>query len=1653
MADESQNILQGSPYGRFQKQPEEQIIEPEEETINIPDSSSIEAPSEETLAAEDFDKEMAFDTFINKYKEHSDDIFIEATKEENNVSQEDRDKTISEEHTERLKHEAQKKEIDKLEAEAPDSIWWTVKDYANDAKRLAQMPAYGVMQMGENVLSRGGVVKEGSLHIPEPKNIVEALLKGFPQAASFFVPATWALKGPVAAIKIGQGLTTLFKSSKTLKKAQEVLTWAIAGAGTDALAFKATDPNMANLLFLFDSIAHNPVAAHTVYTYLATKPEGYRDPEGKLDPDSTALATTKNVLTGGTTAPVVAAMLKHLMQFLGWSYTKTSTLINPQGAEEMLGVDKSLSKEIAQLGKRFQVETGVSLKDFEKATQDYVTEMLPLLKASFDQADEAGKKAILDNLPQNLEASARKEIENSLRSPIPKIGKAITEPNPGLVKLLTKYANGEKIETPDYYFMGTDRSGNPKQIPIIESFNLLKFQTTPEIKSLIQALSRVLDTKQLKNKDYLSQVQEVANLLGRPVDEVIDTLGQNVANLEKAVGYVPAYKALTLMSLENVEKLFKQFKKTKAGTDEYDRALANRNAGAAQLEMILQLGSRESHLASNLLKAHGETVGAPLTKSKITLQNELFNASPHSEVSYARTIDNIFNMSHRRTDEFLDIVDELKVDLPGAATRRVKVKRGDTKKGKRLTTKLNATQARIKRLEKRLANLKAGKRPKKGEPRLKTAKELELEDLIELELEKLTIPKEQRAIQLRFAQLTQQLKDLKAGKVTKKGFKELKTTEILELETEVKQLRKRLKKPKTDAQKAEANIKRYREELNKLILTRKGKAPTTAKRTPTDVEKELVQEIKNQKQRLGWLKDKHRVTLEDLRDIALQTATQEEAKIIGDSVLTQIRMRLLAPKLSTWAKFRLITGEIFINGLLSSFKTPTVNGIGNNFMLGITPIDKFMAAQKGGGPVTHKDAAIFFQKSMNAIPSQLKVFWRAMRYGEGLDDPRVKTDMQQPHTRYLSKELLQLSGARGAAIDYIGKVVNLPGNLVSSMDIAYKGLNIAGEIPSLAYRKAVSEFMAEHKGLKPTTVDHQISVDKRAKEIMDDLDAHPEIKEGAQQLAEKNTFTDDLPTVERPVITKDGVEMHEVPGIAAKLQGVINEEPTGILRGYIPFFRTPYQILRTGVERTPMLNKFHQTLQKELDPKISSPEVVQMARGRVAASNYLMGGAIFLAANGAITNGPPADPKLRARMEKAMGGPHWYSFNLGFGPIPYSRWDPIGMIFSEAAILSQTMRSLRHLNGQQALDGQGEPLDDDRHMEKQYSELFNTSVLALQALIKDRHYLQSIMQSLAIFDEDVHIKRKWVNQLRLRFDPSVSLFSSIRRNIIKGHEAGKPIKELPERMKSEWDPTTQRYTGEIGASAFEQSNRAMLNEASVVFGEFQKSLTGYGEHAKVKNLMGETEFYPGTHYENENHIQAHEYMRNMVNSVLNIGATNIGLSESDSAVMRKLAELGSTMQSPEQIKSFSAGTDDQTEKSFGVVKLTTEEWLFFRDEWIRRNTRENRLEKKVRGWRWASPPTGLGPQELTEWWQNHVKKGGLSAPRQLAQLEIALNANKDVAKDRTKAKFPELRARMRYVYEQGMALKKAATLPSSNIMDQYSSQMAPLSPLPQPQGQ
>ena len=79
--------------------------------------------------------------------------------------------------------------------------------------------------------------------------------------------------------------------------------------------------------------------------------------------------------------------------------------------------------------------------------------------------------------------------------------------------------------------------------------------------------------------------------------------------------------------------------------------------------------------------------------------------------------------------------------------------------------------------------------------------------------------------------------------------------------------------------------------------------------------------------------------------------------------------------------------------LLSSLKTGEVNAIGNNYALGMTPIERFMASTKGGGPITQKEAAIFAYKTMTSIPDGFKAFRRAWNYGP--EDPNIKMDFQK----------------------------------------------------------------------------------------------------------------------------------------------------------------------------------------------------------------------------------------------------------------------------------------------------------------------------------------------------------------------------------------------------------------------------------------------------------------------------------------------------------------------------------------------------------------------------------------------------------------------------------------------------------------------------------
>ena len=91
---------------------------------------------------------------------------------------------------------------------------------------------------------------------------------------------------------------------------------------------------------------------------------------------------------------------------------------------------------------------------------------------------------------------------------------------------------------------------------------------------------------------------------------------------------------------------------------------------AAQLEMIISLGARESTLASHLLHAHTASVGKELTRTQLKVADEMFNASPEAEIRYTRQMDKIWEISKKRTADFEKEV-KLDVDIPGMAGRKI----------------------------------------------------------------------------------------------------------------------------------------------------------------------------------------------------------------------------------------------------------------------------------------------------------------------------------------------------------------------------------------------------------------------------------------------------------------------------------------------------------------------------------------------------------------------------------------------------------------------------------------------------------------------------------------------------------------------------------------------------------------------------------------------------------------------------------------------------------------------------------------------------------------------------------------------------------------------------------------------------------------------
>jgi len=236
----------------------------------------------------------------------------------------------------------------------------------------------------------------------------------------------------------------------------------------------------------------------------------------------------------------------------------------------------------------------------------------------------------------------------------------------------------------------------------------------------------------------------------------------------------------------------------------------------------------------------------------------------------------------------------------------------------------------------------------------------------------------------------------------------------------------------------------------------------------------------------------------------------------------------------------------------------------------------------------------------------------------------------------------------GRELSVGGSTIRAPLRLLSSADAFFSAIGVRYQLHSASYAAAVVE------GLKPGTdafalrvaalTDEAATASQLEKKLLADpkYDSVRPMVEDAQRKAAYLTYQTQLGPTGRAV------------------QMFANSHP--LLKTIVPFVRTPLNIAKYNVERSP-LGLFSQEVQADLKgANGAQARDVRIAR---LATGAMVGTAMFnLVAEGAVTGGGPTDPKEKAMLR--LSGWQPYSVRIGENYYSYS-WLPVGILMGMSA--------------------------------------------------------------------------------------------------------------------------------------------------------------------------------------------------------------------------------------------------------------------------------------------------------------------------------------------------------------------------------------------------
>lgn len=326
--------------------------------------------------------------------------------------------------------------------------------------------------------------------------------------------------------------------------------------------------------------------------------------------------------------------------------------------------------------------------------------------------------------------------------------------------------------------------------------------------------------------------------------------------------------------------------------------------------------------------------------------------------------------------------------------------------------------------------------------------------------------------------------------------------------------------------------------------------------------------------------------------------------------------------------------SVWVNGLLSGFKTQLVNVMSNAAVVGYAIPERYVAEAFsnafGKGDIVRGETAAMANGMVQGIREGLLLAVK------GADAAGVK-DLSELWEQFgkidvrpdpISGQAFNLrpdsAGYRG--LDMVGKLVSIPGTMLEKGDLFFKAVNYRMELHSLAFREASME------GLDGEAF---------AKRYSDILSNPPtELVDQANKMALVQTFT------------------HPLGETGRKVQNAIASTP---LRWAMPFVRTPTNIMKYMFARTPLAYAMSSV---RADIAAGGARAAQ-AHARVGLGSMMMMTFAGFAADGHVTGGGSLDPKINAAQRADGWQP--YSVKIGGKWYAYNRLDPLGMMLGMAA--------------------------------------------------------------------------------------------------------------------------------------------------------------------------------------------------------------------------------------------------------------------------------------------------------------------------------------------------------------------------------------------------